>query len=116
MQWQVSLRGYPRIDVEMEALERQRTDWADGRILLANERTLSAWIRTGLAAVIAGLGIAHLPETRGWPVITRTIGAIFVLSGRLATRHNLVAWVDQNGNSRLMQMKTRLRHFERKGS
>lgn len=96
-------------------VERERTDWAEERTLLASERTVSGWTRTGLTAVIGGLGIAHLPEPRGRPAMTRAMEAIFVLSGRLAIGLNLVPWLDQKGNSRLMQMKTHLRHFERYG-
>jgi putative membrane protein len=49
----------------VDDLERERTDLARQRNLLANERTHRAWLWTGLAAVVAGLGIAHLPDASG---------------------------------------------------
>lgn len=50
-------------DLEQESKQElavDRTDWAKVRTLLAKERSYTAWIRTGLAALAAGLGIAHL--------------------------------------------------------
>jgi len=55
-------------DSHKAMLAEERTDLARQRNLLANERTFSAWLRTGLAAVIAGLGIARLlgPGSELW--------------------------------------------------
>jgi putative membrane protein len=71
----------PDIQAEMEEFARERTDWARQRTLLTNERTFSFWIRTGLAAVVACLGIAHLLEFERWPPLTGVIGAMFILTG-----------------------------------
>ncbi len=64
---------------EKSALER--TDLARQRNLLANERTFSAWLRTGLSAVVAGLGIARLLGSGGSLLIAHSIGVILVLTG-----------------------------------
>lgn len=36
---------------------RQRTDWAQDRTILANERTFSGWMGTGLAAIGVAVGL-----------------------------------------------------------
>jgi putative membrane protein len=64
-----------------EKLARDRTDLARQRNLLANERTFSAWLRTGLSAVVAGLGIARLLDPGGLLPIAHSIGVILVLTG-----------------------------------
>lgn len=69
----------PRVD--FEGMSRERTDLALQRTLLANERTYSAWLRTGLTAVAAGLGIAELLESISMPGLTRGIGIILILAG-----------------------------------
>lgn len=56
-------------------------DHAEQRTLLANERTYTAWIRTGLAALAAGVGFARfiagtIPD---WTV--RLIAIILILFG-----------------------------------
>jgi putative membrane protein len=66
---------------DTEGLARERTDLAQQRNLLANERTFSAWLRTGLSAVVAGLGIARLLDYSGMLWIARAIGAILILTG-----------------------------------
>jgi putative membrane protein len=59
----------------------ERTDWAQERTLLAKERTFSAWTRTGLAAGVAGLGVARLLGSVDSPWIARTLGAVLILVG-----------------------------------
>ncbi|MBD3286475.1 DUF202 domain-containing protein [candidate division WOR-3 bacterium] len=49
------------------------------RNLLAAERTFSAWIRTGIAALAAGLGIAELLSKTG--PLTGWLGLIFTAAG-----------------------------------
>ena len=60
---------------------RDRTDLARQRNLLANERTFSAWLRTGLSAVVAGLAIARLLGSVDSLLVARSIGVILVLTG-----------------------------------
>ena len=38
-------------------LAEARTDWAEDRTMLANERTFAGWMRTGMAAVAIALGL-----------------------------------------------------------
>lgn len=56
-------------------------DLALERNLLAHERTFSAWIRTGLTAMAAGLGICHLFRSPEMPWVTRALSFLFVSSG-----------------------------------
>ncbi len=64
-------------------IEKQQ-HWALERTRLAKERTFAAWLRTGLASAIAGLGIVKLlPDLRPeW--IGKSIGLLLVLSSALA--------------------------------
>ena len=39
---------------------RKRTDWAEDRTILSNERTFGSWLRTGFAAIGIGLGFHAL--------------------------------------------------------
>ena len=49
----------------------------DVRFLLANERTLLAWIRTSLGLLAGGVALAQLPHTQGHKVY----GLLIVLFG-----------------------------------
>jgi putative membrane protein len=49
----------------------------DVRFLLANERTLLAWVRTGIALQAGGLALAHISDEDS----ARLIGVIIVLLG-----------------------------------
>jgi putative membrane protein len=64
--------------------DARRTNLAEGRTSLANERTLLAWWRTGMTALAVALGVGRLlPElathSTRWPFIT--IGVAFALYG-----------------------------------
>ncbi|WP_082090511.1 DUF202 domain-containing protein [Methanosarcina sp. MTP4] len=45
-------------EIELEKLAQENNKVARQRALLDSERTFSAWLRTGLAAVIAGFGVS----------------------------------------------------------
>lgn len=62
-------------------LAEDRTDWAIERTLLAKERTFSAWSRTGISAMVAGIGIARFLSSVNSPWIARTLGFILVATG-----------------------------------
>jgi uncharacterized membrane protein YidH (DUF202 family) len=51
--------------------------------LLANERNLHGWIRTGLTAEAAGLGIALLLHSTGWLSVARASGTVLVFAGAI---------------------------------
>jgi putative membrane protein len=65
----------------MEKLGGERTHLARQRNVLANERTFTAWVRMGLAAVVAGLGIARLLGSEGGVWMAHAIGATLILTG-----------------------------------
>lgn len=62
-------------------MEATPPDSADDRTLMAEERTFSAWVRTGLTAIATGLGIVKLmPEAEPvWAV--QSLGVILVVVG-----------------------------------
>ncbi|WP_114952586.1 YidH family protein [Sphingosinicella terrae] len=60
---------------------RVRTDLAEDRTLLANERTFAGWLRTGFAAVGIGLGFHVLFEEMQPAWLPRTIATMFMLVG-----------------------------------
>ena len=60
----------------------------DARFLLANERTLLAWVRTALTLLAAGVGTLQLVEARwrAWPGLALLVlGAVTAAAG--LTRH-----------------------------
>ncbi len=59
--------------------EPDRNSLAIDRTVLANERTYQAWIRTGLAALISGLGINKFMNDIEpvWPLMVVTIILLF---------------------------------------
>jgi putative membrane protein len=59
----------------------------DYRFSLANERTFLAWIRTGLALVGGGLGVAAFVPPLRWPHVREGIAiALLVLGAVVALR------------------------------
>jgi putative membrane protein len=62
---------------EKEAVER--TDLAEDRTLLANERTFAGWMRTSLAAVAIGIGFNALFQTMQPAWVPKTIATVFLL-------------------------------------
>lgn len=61
-------------------LAKDRTDLAFHRTILANERTYSAWLRTGLASLVAGIGVPRLLSNTKFPMLIKIIGTIFLLA------------------------------------
>lgn len=59
-------------------LARIRTDKAEHRTQLANERTFSAWIRTGLAMLVAAFAAAQLLRGGGPVWLPSLVGLLFV--------------------------------------
>jgi putative membrane protein len=64
---------------DREPLGAVRTDLAEDRTVLANERTFAGWLRTGFAAVGIGLGFHALFNRLepGW--VPRAIATAFLL-------------------------------------
>jgi inner membrane protein YidH len=60
-------------------LARMRTDFAEDRTVLANERTFASWTRTGFAAIGIGLGF-HALFGRIEPLwVPRAVATAFLL-------------------------------------
>ncbi len=64
-------------------LAKERTDWALQRTAFAKERTFNAWLRTGLTAVAAGVGVARLLPLERLKVLAQSLGALLVVCGGL---------------------------------
>ena len=63
----------------MASAARKRTDLAEDRTVLANERTFGSWVRTGFAAIGIGLGF-HALFGRIEPLwMPRAIATAFLL-------------------------------------
>jgi putative membrane protein len=56
-----------------------RTRLAEDRTVLANERTYSAWVRTGLAALAAGVGFERFLAGAMPDWIVRAVAVILIL-------------------------------------
>ena len=56
---------------------------ANGSIILANERTFSAWLRTGIASELGGLAVSRflILDLVHYRWIASAIGVIFILVG-----------------------------------
>lgn len=54
------------------------------RTVLANERTFQAWIRTGLAALVSGLGVAKFLQGTMPQAVLVTVVSILILFSTLA--------------------------------
>ncbi len=64
-----------------QARAQERTDFAEDRTVLANERTFAGWFRTGFAAVAIGLGFQALFLRMEPPWAPRAIATLFVCLG-----------------------------------
>lgn len=62
-------------------LAERRTDWAEDRTLLANERTFASWLRAGLTAVAVGMGFQALFKTVEPTWIAKIIASVFITIG-----------------------------------
>ena len=68
-------------EMDKQLTESPKTDWALERTRLAKERTLAAWLRTGLTIIAAGFAIAKFIQSDEPLWITRSIGILFILLG-----------------------------------
>jgi putative membrane protein len=66
----------------------------DARFTFANERTFLAWSRTGLALIVAGLGIVQLlPPFPGVPWGRHLIGVPLIVLGAIVAVAGYAEWV-----------------------
>ena len=64
---------------DLTSAARKRTDWAEDRTVLSNERTFGSWLRTGFAAIGIGLGF-HALFGRIHPLwLPRVVATCFLL-------------------------------------
>jgi putative membrane protein len=68
----------PEIDL---SLSHKRTDMAEDRTVLANERTFASWFRTGFASVGIGLGLQALFVRMQPEWVPRAIATLFLAFG-----------------------------------
>lgn len=70
----------------------------DARFTFANERTFLAWSRTGLALIVAGLGIVQLlPPFPGVPWGRHLIGVPLIVLGAIVAVAGYIEWVRNQG-------------------
>jgi putative membrane protein len=65
--------------VNKAADDPSRTDFAEDRTILANERTFASWMRTALASVAIGVGFHALFPTMQPPWLPKAIASAFLL-------------------------------------
>ncbi|WP_370400454.1 YidH family protein [Sulfitobacter sp. JB4-11] len=61
-----------------EELADTRTDWAEDRTVLANERTFAAWMRTGMACIALALGLRAVFSATDYPLVAKAVAELFV--------------------------------------
>lgn len=67
------------VDSESPKPDFSRTDLAEDRTILANERTFAGWMRTSLACVAIGVGFHALFPQLQPPWVPRAIATAFLL-------------------------------------
>jgi len=70
--------------VKEKTSEPDANSMALDRTVLANERTFQAWIRTGLAALVSGLGVAKFLQDTMPLLVLLTVVSILILFSTLA--------------------------------
>lgn len=60
-------------------LAEHRTDWAEDRTILANERTFAGWMRTGMAAVGVALGLKAVFRDFEPTILPKLVAEIFIV-------------------------------------
>ncbi len=67
---------------------------------LANERTFSAWLRTGLALVVSGIAVSRFFFQEAFPWLARITGVFLILMGgavyviALLSYRKVLNWID----------------------
>ncbi len=62
-------------------LALERTEFARKRTRLSDERTFASWLRTGLAATVAGLAVVRLLVDTEPPWLPKTVGSLMIIGG-----------------------------------
>jgi len=61
-----------------QELAKERTDWAEDRTLMANERTFAGWMRTGLASCGIGLGFHAIFGKMDPAWLAKSVASVFI--------------------------------------
>lgn len=61
-------------------MAKDRTDWAEDRTTLANERTFAGWMRTGMASVALAIGLKAVfgPFEPTW--VPKLVSSVFIVA------------------------------------
>ena len=70
-------------DPSSNDMAQTRTEWAEDRTLLANERTFAGWMRTGMACIGIALGMKAVFKDTEYPLLAKGVAEIFVLAAVL---------------------------------
>jgi putative membrane protein len=82
---------------------RGAADWTLERTRLAKERTFAAWLRTGLGATIAGVGLVKLLPDVSPDWLVQAMGFLLVITGMAIfilgyrTYHNVIKKLEKEG-------------------
>ena len=80
-----------------ESLAVHRTDWAEDRTIMANERTFAGWMRTGMAAVGIGIAFNALFQKLEPAWLAKVLATCFILVGVL------IFWLARRKSCAVMQ-------------
>jgi putative membrane protein len=81
----------------------------DYRFSLANERTFLAWIRTGLALIAGGLGVAAFVPSHKWGYVREVMAIVLILLGASVAIRAVDHWARSERAIRLGQPLPRSR-------
>ncbi|MEL7211355.1 MAG: DUF202 domain-containing protein [Pseudomonadota bacterium] len=70
----------PKDENASRAPAEQRTDWAEDRTILANERTFASWMRTGMACVGVALGLKAVFGSTEHPLVAKAVAELFIFT------------------------------------
>ena len=65
---------------DKNALAEARTDWAEDRTTLANERTFAGWMRTGMASIAIAVGLKAVFGAADPTWIPKTVSTLFIVA------------------------------------
>lgn len=66
-------------DASSNEMAEYRTEWAEDRTLLANERTFAGWMRTGMACIGLALGMKAVFKDTDYPLLAKGVAELFVV-------------------------------------
>ena len=67
-------------DASSRSSAERRTDWAEDRTMLANERTFASWMRTGMACIAVALGLKAVFGPTEHPIVAKAVAELFIFS------------------------------------